>query len=94
VLPIRFLGIIRDGCYADSGYNYCHNDPGSSTGGASRVTTPNSDGVLYLGPQVAYCGDGRIDYRSRVGVYQPFNVQTYQAANETLIWSSGTVQVT
>lgn len=94
VLPIGFLGIIRDGCYALSGYNYCHNDPPTGMGGVSRVGTPDASGVLYLGPQIIYCADGRIDYRSRVGVYQPFNVQTYQAANETLLWSPGTVQVT
>lgn len=93
-LPIRFLGTGRNGCYGPGAGTYCHNDPGSGMGGSSRVFTPDADGVEYRGPQVAFCADGRIDYRSRVGVYQPFNVQTYQAANETLIWSPGTVQVT
>lgn len=94
VLPIRFLGLVNNGCYASSGYNYCHNDPSTGSGGVSRVFTPNTDGVLYLGPNVTFCADGRVNYASRVGIYQPHNVQTYQAENETLIWTPGTVTVT
>lgn len=93
VVPIAFSGSVRNGCER-ADMSYCHNDPGSGSGGSSRVLTPGYDGVLYRGPLVQRCADGRVDLRSRVGSYGPVNVQTYQATNETLIWSAGTVEVT
>lgn len=92
VVPIRFLGTAR-GCES-AAMNYCHNDVGSGMGGVSGVLSPGFDGAAYLGPPVLRCADGRIDLRSRVGTYSPYNIQTYQAANEVLIWTPGTVQVT
>lgn len=87
VLPIRIMAMYRGSdCWrADSAY--CHTD-------WSAVFTPGEDGVVFRGPQVTFCDDGRVDWRSRSGTYQPHNVVATQGPNQNLIWSAGTVNVT
>lgn len=90
VVPIRFFAMVRDDCIQDQVANYCHAT-------ASRVFTPNAPGiggVLYLGPVVQYCDDGRVDMRSRSGSYSAQNVVIDQQSNQYVFWTPGTVTVT
>jgi hypothetical protein len=86
VLPIRILLPYRPSTCTNADTTYCHPR-------WSEVFTPGENGVLFRGPQVMFCADGRVDLRSRVGGYSPHNVVVVQETNQQLEWNPGTVLV-
>lgn len=92
LVPFGFKGMIRDGCIVDEPVmTYCH--PGTGDPPHASVKTPGYDGVIYKGPALTFCPDGRVDVRSLRGLYSPLNHVVLQKPNELLTWNPGFITI-